>query len=138
MSDTPRTDAAQHNIGSLTDPHYVVDVEFARQLERESRESRDPYAFEKRTALMEEIVRLEREVEELRHDIDRAMANHNADLNAAPQAVRNQPVEESGSAAVPADAAPCSHPWRGEGPEPVKWTCCGMIVYRSYEDYCWD
>jgi hypothetical protein len=35
MSDTPRTDAAQHNMGSLMDPHYVVDVEFARELERE-------------------------------------------------------------------------------------------------------
>src|SRR5688572_15593594 len=32
---TPKTDAAQHNMGSLSKPHYVVDVEFARQLERE-------------------------------------------------------------------------------------------------------
>ena len=35
MSDTPRTDAAQHNMGSVAEPHYVVDVEVARDLERE-------------------------------------------------------------------------------------------------------
>lgn len=33
--DTPRTKAAQHNMGSVMEPHYVVDVEFAEQLERE-------------------------------------------------------------------------------------------------------
>ena len=35
MSDTPRTDIAQHNMGSVVEPHYVVDIEFARELERE-------------------------------------------------------------------------------------------------------
>lgn len=35
MSDTPRTDAAEHNMGSVVEPHYVVDVEVARDLERE-------------------------------------------------------------------------------------------------------
>lgn len=35
MSDTPRTDAAEHDMGSVSEPHYVVDVEVARQLERE-------------------------------------------------------------------------------------------------------
>ena len=35
MSDTPRTDAAQHNMGSVAEPHYVVDADFSRYLERE-------------------------------------------------------------------------------------------------------
>jgi hypothetical protein len=35
MSDTPRTDAAQHNMGSVVEPHYVVDADFSRYLERE-------------------------------------------------------------------------------------------------------
>ncbi|CAB4149886.1 hypothetical protein UFOVP1320_40 [uncultured Caudovirales phage] len=35
MSDTPRTDLAQHNMGSVAEPHYIVDVEVARDLERE-------------------------------------------------------------------------------------------------------
>ena len=40
MSDTPRTNAAQHNMGSIAEPHYVVDVEVARDLERELAEAR--------------------------------------------------------------------------------------------------
>ena len=39
MSDTPRTDVAQHNMGSVAEPHYVVDVEVARDLERELSEA---------------------------------------------------------------------------------------------------
>ena len=39
MSDTPRTDAASHNMGSVLEPHYVVDVEVARNLERELAEA---------------------------------------------------------------------------------------------------
>lgn len=35
MSDTPRTTAARHNMGSMLKPHYVVDEEVAAQLERE-------------------------------------------------------------------------------------------------------
>ena len=35
MSDTPRTDAAKHNMGSVVEPHYVVDIEIAQDLERE-------------------------------------------------------------------------------------------------------
>jgi hypothetical protein len=35
MSDTPRTDVAQHNMGSVAEPHYVVDADFSRYLERE-------------------------------------------------------------------------------------------------------
>jgi hypothetical protein len=35
MSDTPRTDVAEHNMGSVVEPHYVVDVEVAQGLERE-------------------------------------------------------------------------------------------------------
>jgi hypothetical protein len=34
MSDTPETDANAHNVGSLEQPHYVVDVEIAQDLER--------------------------------------------------------------------------------------------------------
>jgi hypothetical protein len=34
MSDTPETDAAAHNMGSLEQPHYVVDVEIVQDLER--------------------------------------------------------------------------------------------------------
>ena len=39
MSDTPRTDIAQHNMGSIVEPHYVVDVDFSRYLERELAEA---------------------------------------------------------------------------------------------------
>ena len=35
MSDTPRTDVAQHNMGSVLEPDYVVDADFSRYLERE-------------------------------------------------------------------------------------------------------
>ena len=35
MSDTPRTNAAQHNMGSVLQPDYVVDVEVAQDLELE-------------------------------------------------------------------------------------------------------
>jgi hypothetical protein len=41
MSDTPRTDAAQHNMGSVVEPHYVVDADFSRYLERELVEARE-------------------------------------------------------------------------------------------------
>jgi len=41
MSDTPRTDVAQHNMGSVVEPHYVVDADFARQLERELAEAQE-------------------------------------------------------------------------------------------------
>jgi hypothetical protein len=34
MSDTPETDANAHNVGSLEQPHYVVDVEITQDLER--------------------------------------------------------------------------------------------------------
>jgi len=40
MSDTPRTDVAQHNMGSVAQPHYVVDVEVAHDLERELAEAK--------------------------------------------------------------------------------------------------
>jgi hypothetical protein len=40
MSDTPRTDVAQHNMGSIVEPHYVVDVEVAQGLERELAEAK--------------------------------------------------------------------------------------------------
>jgi len=39
MSDTPRTDVAQHNMGSIVEPHYVVDADFSRDLERELAEA---------------------------------------------------------------------------------------------------
>ena len=41
MSDTPRTDAASHNMGSVAEPHYVVDIDLARDLERELAELRE-------------------------------------------------------------------------------------------------
>jgi hypothetical protein len=41
MSDTPRTDVAQHNMGSVVEPHYVVDADFSRYLERELVEARE-------------------------------------------------------------------------------------------------
>ena len=41
MSDTPRTDVAQHNMGSIVEPHYVVDIDFSRYLERELAEARE-------------------------------------------------------------------------------------------------
>lgn len=40
MSDTPRTDVAQHNMGSVVEPHYVVDADFSRYLERELAEAK--------------------------------------------------------------------------------------------------
>jgi hypothetical protein len=40
MSDTPRTDVAEHNMGSVVEPHYVVDADFSRYLERELAEAR--------------------------------------------------------------------------------------------------
>lgn len=41
MSDTPRTDVAEHNMGSVVEPHYVVDADFSRYLERELAEARE-------------------------------------------------------------------------------------------------
>ena len=41
MSDTPRTDVAQHNMGSIVEPHYVVDADFSRYLERELVEAQE-------------------------------------------------------------------------------------------------
>jgi hypothetical protein len=41
MSDKPRTDVAQHNMGSIMEPHYVVDIDFAQQLERELAEVKE-------------------------------------------------------------------------------------------------
>ena len=40
MIETPRTNAAEHNMGSLVDPHFVVDVEVARDLEIELAEAK--------------------------------------------------------------------------------------------------
>jgi hypothetical protein len=37
--DTPRTNDFAHNIGNDVDGHYVVDIDFARQLERELAEA---------------------------------------------------------------------------------------------------
>ena len=39
MSDTPRTDVAEHNMGSVVEPHYVVDADFSRYLERKLAEA---------------------------------------------------------------------------------------------------
>lgn len=34
----------------------------------------------------------------------------------------------------------CAHEWAGGGEQPAKWQCrCGgTVVYRSYDDYCWE
>ena len=40
MSDTPRTDAAEHNMGSIIEPDYVVNAAFSRYLERELAEAK--------------------------------------------------------------------------------------------------
>jgi hypothetical protein len=40
MSDTPVSDAMKHNMGSLSDPHYVVDLEVAQGIERQLMELR--------------------------------------------------------------------------------------------------
>ena len=40
MSNTHRTDVAEHNMGSVLEPHYVVDVDCSRQLERELAEAK--------------------------------------------------------------------------------------------------
>jgi len=37
--DTPRTNDYAHNLGNDVDGHYVVDIDFARQLERELAEA---------------------------------------------------------------------------------------------------
>ena len=59
MSDTPRTDAAQHNLGSVLQPDYVVDVEVAQDLERELAEAQA------------EVVRLKGEAESWEKVFDR-------------------------------------------------------------------
>jgi hypothetical protein len=75
MSDTPRTDVAQHNMGSIVEPHYVVDADFSRYLERELvaekewvRQSTNSNArLEKFLAEAQaEVVRLKGEIDELR------------------------------------------------------------------------
>ena len=66
-ADTPRTNAAQHNMGSVAEPHYVVDVEVARQLERELAEAQA------------EIVRLKGEAELWEGGFDRA-CDHLAEI----------------------------------------------------------
>lgn len=41
----------------------------------------------------------------------------------------------------PIAAAPktaCAHDWNGTGDAPASWFCCGVKVYRSYEDYVDD
>lgn len=43
MSKTPRTDAAEHNIGSLVDPYYVVGATVACGLETELGEWKQRY-----------------------------------------------------------------------------------------------
>jgi hypothetical protein len=64
MSDTPRTDEAEVYYSEIVTGRdaglHWVRADFARKLEGE--------------------------INELRHDLERSMTNHNADLNAAPQA----------------------------------------------------
>ena len=66
MSDTPRTDVAEHNVGSVVEPHYVVDVEVAQGLERELAEAQA------------EIVRLSNELDSVKNDFDTAIEQRNS------------------------------------------------------------
>jgi predicted nucleic acid-binding Zn-ribbon protein len=70
MSNTPRTDVAQHNMGSVAEPHYVVDVDFAQQFERELAEAQA------------EITRLKGEAESWEKVFDRT-CEHLADAKTA-------------------------------------------------------
>ena len=45
---TPRTDASRHNMGSVTEPHYVVDAEDYAILERENADLRGQLAKHER------------------------------------------------------------------------------------------
>ena len=50
---TPRTDAKQHNMGSVTNPHYVVDADDMRDLERANARLREALEM-----ILERYVRL--------------------------------------------------------------------------------
>jgi hypothetical protein len=73
MIDTPRTNAFEHNMGSVVDPHYVVDVEVAQGLERELAEAHA------------EIVRLR---ELLEHAMDTDTPENNEQINLSPAELR--------------------------------------------------
>lgn len=44
-SGTPRTKAMQHNMGSITQPHYVVDVGVSEELETELNYTNERMAY---------------------------------------------------------------------------------------------
>jgi len=66
--DTPRTNDYAHNIGNDLDGHYVVDIDFARQLERELANAQA------------EVVRLKGEAESWEKVFDRT-CEHLAEAN---------------------------------------------------------
>ena len=75
MSDTPRTDAAQHNMGSVAEPHYVVDADFSRYLERELVAARAEVVRLKGEAqygatFIQRAIDAERELAELREELN--------------------------------------------------------------------
>ena len=109
MSDTPRTDVAEHNMGSVVEPHYVVDADFSRYLERELvaekewvRQSTNSNArLEKFLAEAQaEIVRLKGEAESWEKVFDRT-CEHLAD---AKEQLRLCNVDQFTTAAELADA----------------------------------
>jgi hypothetical protein len=74
-----------------------------------------------------------------------ATQSETIDENAAPQVPAATGRNEGQSPATgpdlvdtPAVAAPtaCGRccQWRGPGPEPAKWSCCGVVHYRSRAD----
>ena len=142
MSDTPKTDAIAERFGhGPLDPNDAVEqyndlLDLARQLERALHESGDGDTWR------DACKRLERECGEMHVTIRRLtdaitamnVARDTATINAATAEVTSHAGVPSG----PAVAAPCCHPWRGEGPAPKYWWCCGVKVYRSYADYCDD
>lgn len=66
MSNTPRTDLAQHNLGSVLQPDYVVDVEVAQDLERELAAAIASFSEERERAQREgaRVIKLQGELAE--------------------------------------------------------------------------
>lgn len=109
---TPRTDAEASD--GWSGDALCVSADFARRLEQELETCRDAHMA---NCLAADTLR--REIRELRHDMERGMANHNADLNvglyvppstnAAPKAAE-QRGPENNPLVIPAEAACVSVP----------------------------
>jgi hypothetical protein len=93
--DTPRTNNFAHNIGNDVDGHYVVDIDFARQLERELAEAQA------------EITRLKGEAESWEKVFDRTcehLADAKTELAEAKEQLRLCNVDQFTTAAELAEA----------------------------------